>query len=366
MEAGEIGEGLVHKGTETVAKITVACNILISILYLGFCIHGVWKLEGVSLGYLLLTMSWLLVTLYATYCKRKIAGASCSWPLVLVSWWVFSGLLDLISVSIYLISLWNETSFPDTIPAASIVEFTSFPISVFLCFAALFMHSAKTNPGLKQYLLLNDEDCAGRDNFSGAGLWSRLTFRWLNPVFEKGRAERLELSHIPRVPPSETAESSFSFLQESLRDQKTESASLLKAIIHAVWRPLAVNAVFAGLNTFSSYLGPFLITNFVEFISGEDSSHGHYYGYILSCLFFFAKTVESLTQRHWYFGTRQIGIRVRAALMVAIYNKSLPMKQSGRSMGKIINFLDVDVERIGDFFCSLILRTCCDNPSDGE
>ncbi|RWW39313.1 hypothetical protein BHE74_00055392, partial [Ensete ventricosum] len=283
MEAGEIGEGLVHKGTETVAKITVACNILISILYLGFCIHGVWKLEGVSLGYLLLTMSWLLVTLYATYCKRKIAGASCSWPLVLVSWWVFSGLLDLISVSIYLISLWNETSFPDTIPAASIVEFTSFPISVFLCFAALFMHSAKTNPGLKQYLLLNDEDCAGRDNFSGAGLWSRLTFRWLNPVFEKGRAERLELSHIPRVPPSETAESSFSFLQESLRDQKTESASLLKAIIHAVWRPLAVNAVFA-------------------------------------------------------------------ALMVAIYNKSLPMKQSGRSMGKIINFLDVDVERIGDFF----------------
>lgn len=201
------------------------------------------------MGYVLLTMSWLLVTLYATYCKRKRAGASCGWPLVLVSWWVFSSLLDLISISVYLISLWNKTSLRNTIPAASIVEFTSFPISVFLCFTALFMCSSKTNLDLKQYLLLNDEDCAGRDNFSRAGFWSRLTFRWMNPVFEKGRAERLELSHIPGVPPSETAESSFSFLQESLRDQKTESASLLKAIIHAVWRPLAVNAVFAGTIT---------------------------------------------------------------------------------------------------------------------
>lgn len=36
--------------------------------------------------------------------------------------------------------------------------------------------------------------------------------------------------------------------------------------------------------------------------------------------------------------------------MVSIYNKSLMMKYSATSTGKIINFLDVDVERIGDFF----------------
>ncbi|CAL9163031.1 unnamed protein product [Musa hybrid cultivar] len=210
--------------------------------------------------------------------------------------------------------------------------------------------SQKANPELERSLLSDEHDGVGGDGFTVAGHWSRLTFRWLNPVFEKGRAERLELSHLPGVPPSETAESSFSLLQESLGGQKPWSTALLGVVVRAVWRPLAWNAVIAGLNTFSSYLGPLLITNFVGFISGEDSSGGLYYGYGLAAVFFVAKTAESLTQRQWYFGARQIGVRVRAALMVAIYNKSLAIKHAGASTGKIVNFLDVDVEKIADFF----------------
>ncbi|XP_064934555.1 putative ABC transporter C family member 15 isoform X2 [Musa acuminata AAA Group] len=227
---------------------------------------------------------------------------------------------------------------------------SSFRLSLLLCFSAPFMSSSKPNPELEQSLLPQEDDCLSGDYFSIAGFWSRLTFRWLNPVFAKGRAERLELRHIPGVPRSETAETSLCLLQESLRQQKLESASLPRAIIRAVWRSLALNAVFAGLNTLSSYLGPFLITNFVEFVSGKDSGHGRYYGYVLASLFFVAKTVESLTQRQWYFGARRIGIRVRAALMAAIYEKCLAIQHSGSSTGKLINFLDVDVERIGDFF----------------
>lgn len=106
----------------------------------------------------------------------------------------------------------------------------------------------------------------------------------------------------------------------------------------------------SGVNTLSSYLGPFLIANFVNFLSGEDAKLGRCQGYMLAFLFFFGKMVESLSQRQWYFGARRIGVRVRASLMVSIYNKSLMIKYSNASSGKIINFLDVDVERIGDFF----------------
>lgn len=60
--------------------------------------------------------------------------------------------------------------------------------------------------------------------------------------------------------------------------------------------------------------------------------------------------VESLSQRQWYFGARRIGISVRSSLMVSIYNKCLSIKNSSSNTGKIINLLDVDVERIGDFF----------------
>lgn len=59
--------------------------------------------------------------------------------------------------------------------------------------------------------------------------------------------------------------------------------------------------------------------------------------------------MESLSQRQWYFGAQRIGIRVRAALTVLIYKKSLSIKFLGPSSGIIINMINVDVERIGDF-----------------
>lgn len=251
-EAGEIGKGMVPRKFRVMAEITVACNILISILHLGFCVHGVWKRGSVSLRRVLLTISWVLVTLYAAYCKHRKAGVCFGWPSVLVSWWVFSGLYNLVSISVFVFSLWSKASLPDDLfPASNVVQFTSFPLTVFICFAALSVSSQKANPELERSLLSDEHDGVAGDGLTVSVCWSRLTFRWLNPVFEKGRAERLELSHLPGVPPSETAESSFSLLQESLGGQKPWSTALLGVVVRAVWRPLALNAVFAGTETFT-------------------------------------------------------------------------------------------------------------------
>lgn len=106
------------------------------------------------------------------------------------------------------------------------------------------MSSSDSSLELEQPLLANGADY---DGFSGAGIWSRLTFGWLSPLFEKGRSERLELSHVPRVPRSESAKASFCLLQESLRKRKAESSSFQRAIVHSVRRCLALNAIFAGI-----------------------------------------------------------------------------------------------------------------------
>lgn len=108
--------------------------------------------------------------------------------------------------------------------------------------------------------------------------------------------------------------------------------------------------VFLGVNTIASYVGPSLITNFVNFLSEKSDNSSSHHGLILAFIFLSAKTVESLSQRQWYFGAHRIGIRIRAALTVLIYKKSLSIKYSGTSTGKIINCINVDVERIGDFF----------------
>lgn len=104
----------------------------------------------------------------------------------------------------------------------------------------------------------------------------------------------------------------------------------------------------AGINTAASYIGPFLITNFVNYLLEKSDGSSIRYGLILAFIFFFAKTLESLTQRQWYFGARRIGLRVQGALTVMIFKKSISIKYSGPNNGRIINLINVDVERIGD------------------
>jgi hypothetical protein len=109
------------------------------------------------------------------------------------------------------------------------------------------MGSSKESPTLYQPLLFKQQSGDISKDFESANYWSRLTFGWLNPVFEKGSRQKLELEHVPPVPSTETAENSFALLQESLRQQKKEASPVLaRAVIHAIWRPLIINAIYAG------------------------------------------------------------------------------------------------------------------------
>ncbi|KAK9104208.1 hypothetical protein Scep_021052 [Stephania cephalantha] len=337
-------------------QISVLCCVLISLFHLGFCLYGVWKYRTVSIESIeavVLTVTWISMTVFAIYSKNRHVVEDKKWPSVLTFWWISSCVLNTICFSIYILSHLKYFTYPTFFPKARLADFAALPLYFILCINAFYFMCVKnTRDGIKRPLLEKDdenvdEDVVG-DPFSNAGIWSKLTFRWLNPLFQTGRRKKLELPHIPQVPDIDSAEKSFLLLQESLQNQKT----LAKAIIHAVWRPLLMNGLFAGANTVSSYMGPLLITYFVNFLSGkhDDDSRHNLYGLVLAIVFFCSKTVESMSQRQWYFGARRIGVRVRAGLIVLIYKKSLSLKSSSSSNGNIVNFINVDVERIGDFF----------------
>lgn len=332
------------------SKITVTLNFIISISYLGFCFYEIWKDGTPSLESVFCVMTWTLASLVAVYSLCKTSRRHRTWPFVLILWWFFSSICNLLLASVYILSLFKSIEIPNFLPEANIIDFGSLPLSILLCFNALpnnsaHKHNITTQP-LLQKELEKQEKC--RNAFSDSGIWSHLTFRWLNPLFKKGRGEKIELEHIPSIPLSETADEASSLLEQSLRKQKTETILLLNAIFHSIRRPLAINAIFAGVNTIASYIGPLFITSFVDFLSKKDDK-SWYNGMVLALVFFLAKTVESLSQRQWYFGAHRLGIRVKAALMVLIYKKSLSIKCGSISNGNIINFLNVDVERIGDF-----------------
>ncbi|KAL7104118.1 hypothetical protein ACP275_08G224000 [Erythranthe tilingii] len=99
------------------------------------------------------------------------------------------------------------------------------------------------------------------------------------------------------------------------------------------------------MNTIASYINPLLIRSFVKFLLADDENSK----WILTVIFFIAKTMESLSQRQLIFGASSISIKVQATLMAFIYKKSLSIKYDGLSSGEIINCIRVDVARIEDF-----------------
>lgn len=319
-------------------KITVLVNFSIAISYLGFC---VWKLRGfVFEESVFCVMTWSLASIIAAYSLKT----EKRWPLLLIIWWVFSSIFDIVLVSFHLLNHYNiYTKAPHFVPKPNIIDFASLPLSILLCFNALPTHSPNKLSEIEEPFLHKD------DVFSNTGIWSLITFRWLNPLFNKGHKEKLRVEHIPSIPHTETCNEASSLLEDALRKNKAATLSLPHAILHMIWRPLACNALFAGVNTIASYTGPLLITSFVNFLSEKKDESNWQEGMMLAFIFFFAKTVESLSQRQWYFGANRIGVRVRAALMALIYKRTLSMKYGGTKEGKIINFINVDVERIGDF-----------------
>lgn len=227
------------------AKFTTSLsNILISIFYVVFTGYEFWNSTTIPFVSAFSSLTWILSSVVSIYSQRK------SWPLVLRVWWVFSSIFDLVLVSSYLITHFTSMKVvPNFLPKADIVDFASFPLLILLCFSGLLLSSKgdeENTDDIEHPLLQKEKENVPKHVFSSAGIWSKITFRWLNPVFEIGRSQKLELPHIPSVPSSETASVASSLIEESLRKQKTETPSLPGAVLLALWRPLAINGIFAG------------------------------------------------------------------------------------------------------------------------
>ncbi|KAL6294336.1 hypothetical protein ACE6H2_002478 [Prunus campanulata] len=244
------GGSLIHRadrGCEVFALVTICSNALISIFYLGFGVYEYWGGGRiVSCKSIFSGMTWILATVVTLYAMNRTHSEQNRWPWVLVIWWIFACSFYVLYACLYLITHFISIDLPHILPKANIVDFASFPLSILLCFNA-FSYAAQKNNDLKQPLLEKEDEAPpeNTDTYSNAGIWSKATFQWLNPLFKRGRIQKLELPHIPYVPPSERAKNASSVLDESLGKQNMKDSSLSKAIMRAIGKSLATNAVFA-------------------------------------------------------------------------------------------------------------------------
>jgi hypothetical protein len=73
-----------------------------------------------------------------------------------------------------------------------------------------------------------------------------------------------------------------------------------------VWKEILITGFLVLLKTCSSYVGPYLIDSFVQYLSGKRLYKNQ--GYALVSAFIFSQLVRSLSQKHWFFKLEQLGV----------------------------------------------------------
>ncbi|KAI4378585.1 hypothetical protein MLD38_016045 [Melastoma candidum] len=299
-------------------------------------------------------LAWFFLSLSAFHCKLNAAE---KFPLLLRVWWAGSFLICLGTLYDDGRALVSEEG-SKHLTLHAVANFVSSPALAFVCFVALQGHSGVQtcgNPDILDPLLAEDEPpCLKETPYGDASLFSLMTLSWLNPLLSVGAKRPLELRDIPLLARKDRAKTNHKILKANwekvIAENPLKPPSLAWAIVRSFWREAACNAVFACFNTLVSYVGPFLISYFVGYLVGRESFRHE--GYVLAGIFFSAKLLEALTTRQWYLGVDIMGMHVRSALTAMVYQKGLRLSSAakqGHTSGEIVNYMAVDVQRVGDY-----------------
>lgn len=280
---------------------------------------------------------------------------------------VLSALFVLYAAFISISSGWEVIAY-NKASLKSILDMLTLPggILFFLCVLAELKH-AKTETVIDKATTLytplqgeragagskisEDEDVTP---FSRAGILSRLSFWWLNPILKKGKVKVFEDRDLPKLQHKDRVETCYSLFMEHLTAETQKGTSGSPPVLSTIfiWQRKAIllSGLFALTKVLALAAGPLLLKAFIQVAQGKEAFK--YEGYALAAGIFLTKCIESLSERQWNFRTRLIGLQVRSTLSAAIYQKQLRLSNAAKafhSPGQIINYVIVDAYRIGEF-----------------
>ncbi|KAG4176950.1 hypothetical protein ERO13_A11G277000v2 [Gossypium hirsutum] len=353
-------------------KQTLACCFVVSVSNVVLCLlsYFYWYTNSWSedklmslIDYALKTLAWGACAT-CVYMHCQFSNEQKRFPVVLRIWWAFYFSISCYCLVIGIVLFKKHVSFPSQYLVSDVLSVVT---GLFLCIVGFFLRNEGEDTLLEEPLLNGDSSVTngvvlskekGRDTvtpYSNAGIFSILTFSWMGPLIAVGNKKPLDLEDVPQLDGHDSVIEAFPKFKNRLESADSEgngvtSLKLVKALFFSNWKDILWTALFAFMYTVASYVGPYLIDTFVQYLNGQKEFKAE--GYLLVAAFFVAKLVECLSERRWFFKLQQVGLRQRAVLVAMIYNKGLTLscqsKQSHTS-GEIINFMTVDAERVGGF-----------------
>ncbi|KAF7814158.1 ABC transporter C family member 8-like [Senna tora] len=329
--------------------VSVSCG-LISIVYFS---NGLWNLIAKSenfnhlgwLVYFFRGLVWISLTI-----SLLVQRSKCMKILNSV-WWISSCILvSALNIEILFKGL--------KIQILDLVQWPLHFLLVFHAFQSLYFSPQITqNTTLSEPLLVENGENK-QTELAHSNFLSKFTFSWINSLLSLGYSKPLDLEGIPSLVSEDEAGIAFkkfshawdSLLKDGGRRNKDNKNLVIWSIARVYLKENILIAMCAFLRTIAVAASPLVLYAFVNYSNNKEENLKDGFA-ILGCLIL-SKIFESLPQRHWFFHSRMSGMRMRSALMVAIYKKQLKLSSSARrrhSSGEIVNYIAVDAYRMGEF-----------------
>ncbi|CAK7356835.1 unnamed protein product [Dovyalis caffra] len=332
--------------------ISVVVSMFCALMSISYLSVGSWHLIAekdafncfIWLVYLARGLVWISLAVSMLVKKTR-------WIRILVRvWWVsFSILVSALNIEI----LAREGTI-------QILDMLPWPVNFLLLLCAFrnFNHFASVQTPDKSLSepLLGEKDEKNRSKLERASFLSKLTFSWISPLLGLGYSKPLDIEDIPSLVPEDEANAAyqkFSGAWDSLVREKSSNNTrnlVLRAVTKVHFKENIFVGICAFLRTTAVVSLPLLLYAFVNYSNLDEQNLLQ--GLSIVGGLILVKLVESLSQRHCFFYSRQSGMRMRSALMVAIYQKQFKLSSLGRrrhSTGEIVNYIAVDAYRMGEF-----------------
>ncbi|XP_042485004.1 ABC transporter C family member 3-like [Macadamia integrifolia] len=342
------------------------CDLLLFVLnYHSGYRHGWSSLKiFAQLDFAFRTLTWFVISSYLHF--QFSHSSERRFPILVRIWWAFYFLMSCSNLVVHLSLCWS--SLPSLLWVSDVVSIIA---GLFFCYTGLFAKGLEDEElQLSEPLLETSSSQSNGDDgqgitgtecmtpYANANILSIFTFSWIGPLLALGGKKTLDLEDVPQLANCDSANVIFSRFINKLESDTNDSGNgghistlkLIKALIISIWKEILWTTLFSVICTLASYVGPYLIGAFVQYLNSPHQLK--HKGYALVFIFFLSKLIRCLSERHLFFQLRMMAIKVRVALCSIIYKKGLMLSsqsKQGHTSGENINLMSIDVERIGTF-----------------
>eukprot|EP00038_Savillea_parva_P031360 m.85584 g.85584 ORF g.85584 m.85584 type:complete len:1326 (-) comp9635_c0_seq3:82-4059(-) len=186
--------------------------------------------------------------------------------------------------------------------------------------------------------------------YDTAGLWGRISYRFVLELLRLGYSRPLQLEDLPPLRNADRADTITERLEEEWRalgDKQTRWKRPLWWAVYRTLRPaIHLSAILTAAESATMIAQPILVGYFVEWMLGTQPV---WHGVLLGIGLIVASFAQAITHHLLYYETMKGGWNCRIALTGLIHKKLLRLHSSFTSQvstGFVINLIATDVQRM--------------------